>query len=76
MPTPSKDQILAALAANHQAQERLKREEVELVAAAREADAEWTEIGQAIGMLRQHASRKFRPLLEERRVVTVRTDPG
>lgn len=56
----------------HQARVNLEAEELAAVAAARQAGAEWTEIGEAIGMRRQHASRKYRPLLVEQRTVRPR----
>ncbi len=66
----AKDDALAALAAHHtraqQVRADLDAEALRLVAAARQADASWQKIGDALGgMLRNNARRKFEPLLDE-----------
>ncbi|MFD6565434.1 hypothetical protein [Micromonospora profundi] len=65
----AKNDALDALAAHHayslKTRADLDAREVELVAAARQFDASWQAIGDALGgMLRNNASRKFEPLLD------------
>lgn len=74
------EDILARLAANAEAQieipKRLRREQVALVAEARQAGIEWTVIAEAIGKQRSHTSARFSPLLDVTvdRKVNVRPD--
>jgi hypothetical protein len=69
--TDQRAEVVARLAAIQRERDALDREELALVARARGLGAQWTEIGAAVGMRRQHAYRKFAPLLNEQTTRTV-----
>jgi len=65
---------LQALRDNHQAIEAAKLREVELVAAVRNLPGgTWDQVAAVLGMHQPHAVKKFKPHLDEHRVVRVRT---
>ncbi|WP_344890327.1 hypothetical protein [Actinomadura meridiana] len=74
--TGAKDpKIAAAAGVRHAHKKRLDAEAavVQAVADARNAGVTWGEIARELEMQQPNAVRKFRPLLEERREVTVRS---
>lgn len=59
--------VLEVLAERRRLASRLDSYELELVAAARDAGHTWVEIGDALGIARQNAERKFRQVELRRR---------
>lgn len=72
--TDPKTAALDELAALVAQRDDLEKRITAAVAKAREERANWTEVGARVGMLRGNAQRKYGPLLQEERTVTVRED--
>ncbi|MER6828805.1 hypothetical protein ABT352_22685 [Streptosporangium sp. NPDC000563] len=67
---------LLAVRRAHRALADAERAEVREVAGARSAGVTWGAIAEAVGMKEPNAVVKYKPMLEEKRIFTVREDAG